>query len=148
MTNADRVRNPDPDPVGADEAAREYVSPEHRSATRWVALPQCYGDGSGRDTWQDVSVRPEGSRSGFTIEVATAEVLEADFEEGAGPHPRELLPPGEGFALSLERMAVYLARPFSPAEALGWTEVLMRRAGIPVASLEEVGRDAYYGDDG
>jgi hypothetical protein len=74
--------------------------------------------------------------------------LETDFEEGAGPHPRELLPPGEGFALSLERMAVYLARPFSLADALGWTEFLMKRAGIPVASLEEVGRDAFYGDDG
>ena len=146
MTNADRVR--DSVPVGADEAAGNYLSPEHLTATRWVALPQCCGDGSGRDSWQDVSVRPEGSRSGFTIEVATAEVLEADFEEGAGPHPRELLPPGEGFALSLERMAVYLARPFSPAEALGWTEVLMRCAGIPVASLEEVGRDAFYGGDG
>ena len=148
MTNADRVRDHVPGPVGADEAAGDYVSPEHLSATRWVALPQFCRDGSGRDSWQDVSVRPEGSRSGFTIEVATAEVLEADFEEGAGPHPRELLPPGEGFALSLGRMAVYLARPFSPAEALGWTEVLMRCAGIPVASLEEVGRDAFYGDDG
>ncbi len=45
-------------------------------------------------------------------------------------------------------MAVYLARPFSPAEALGWAEILMRCAGIPVASIEEVGRDAFYGDDG
>ena len=144
MTIDDRVHGPVP--VGADEAAGEYVSPEHLSALRWVALPQCCGDGSGRNSWQDVSVRPEGSRSGFTIEVATAEVLEADFEEG--PHPRELLSPGEGFALSLERMAVYLARPFSGVEALGWAEVLMRCAGIPVASLEEVGRDAFYGGDG
>ena len=148
MTNADRVRDPVPGPVGADVAVGDYVSPEHLSATRWVALPQFCRDGSGRDSWQDVSVRPEGSRSGFTVEVATSEVLEADFEEGAGPHPRELLPPGEGFALSLGRMAVYLARPFSPAEALGWTEVLMRYAGIPVVSLEEVGCDAFYGGDG
>jgi hypothetical protein len=148
VTNADRVRDPVPGPVGADEAASDYVSPEHLSATRWIALPQCCRGGLGRDSWQDVSVRPEGSRSGFTIEVATSEVLEADFEEGAGPHPRELLPHGEGFALSLGRMAVYLAHPFSGAEALGWTEVLMRCAGIPVASLEEVGRDAFYGGDG
>ena len=146
MTNADRVR--DPVPLGTHEAAGDYVSPEHLSESRWVALPQFFRDGSGRDSWQDVSVRPEGSRSGFTIEVATSEVLEADFEEAAGPHPRELLPPGEVYALSLERMAVYLARPFSPAEALGWAEVLMRCAGIPVASLEEVGRDAFYGNDG
>ena len=146
MTYADRVR--DPVPVGADEAASHYVSPEHLSATRWVALPQFCREGLGRESWQDVSVRPEGSRSGFTVEVVTSEVLKTDFEEGAGPHPRELLPPGEGVALSLERMAVYLARPFSPAEALGWTEVLMRHAGIPVASLEEVARDAFYGEDG
>lgn len=146
MTNADCVR--DPVPVDADEARSEYISSEHLSAKHWVALLQFCRDGSGRDFWQDVSVRPEGSQSGFTVEVATSEVLEADFEEGAGPHPRELLPPGEGFALSVERMAVYLARPFSPAEALGWAEVLMRCAGIPVASLEEVGRDAFYGDDG
>ena len=146
MTNADRVR--DPVPVSAIETASDYVSPEQLSATRWVALPQFCRDGSVRDSWQDVSVRPEGSRSGFTVEVATSEVLEADFEQGAGPHPRELLPPGEGFALSLERMAVYLARPFSQAEALGWTEVLMRCAGIPAASFEEVGRDAFYGGDG
>ena len=145
MTNADRVR--DAVPAGAEEAASEYISPEHLSASRWVALLQVCRDGSGRDSWQDVSVRPEGSRSGFTVEVATSEVLEADFEEGAGPHPRELLPPGEGFALSVERMAVYLARPFSSAEALGWAEVLMRCAGIPVVSLEEVDRDAFYGDD-
>ena len=146
MTNADRVR--DPAPVKAGEAASDHVSPEHLSATRWVALLQFCRDGSGRDSWQDVSVRPEASRSGFTVEVATSQVLEADFEEGAGPHPRELLPPGEGVALSLERMGVYLARPFSPPEALGWTEVLMRHAGIPVASLEEVARDAFYGEDG
>lgn len=126
------------DPTG------EYVSPEHLEHSRWLALVQlCEMDG-GPHVWQDVSVRPEGSTSGFTMEVASCEVLEQDFAEGLGPHPRELLPPGDAFALSVERMAVYLARPFSSTEALGWAEALMGRAGIPVSSLEEVGREVFY----
>jgi hypothetical protein len=78
VTSADRVH--DPVPVGADEAASDYISSEHLSASRWVALVQFCRDGSGWDSWQDVSVRPEDSRSGFTVEVVTREVLEADPE--------------------------------------------------------------------
>ncbi len=122
----------------------EYVSPEHLEHSRWLALVQLCEMDWGPHVWQDVSVRPEGSTSGFTMEVASCEVLEQGFTEGVGPHPRELLPPGNDFALSVERMAVYLARPFSSTEALSWAEALMGRAGIPVSSLEEVSRDVFY----
>ena len=143
--------------MGTSEAAVEngYLRPEHLSSREWAALPQLVVGGTA--DWQDVSVRPitggEPRTSGFTVEVCTNEVLEGDrgTPEGcvtaAGPHPRELLPgeAGAEAALDVGRMAAYLARPFTPAEALAWTEVLLVEAGVPVRSLEEVDRDAFYG---
>ena len=144
--------------IGTLKEANRYLVAEHLSATRWLALPELATDGEG--TWQDVSLRPElcceappvgdpGSPSpglrGFTVEICTSEVLEEDFENGAGPHPRELLPAGEEAALDVERMAVYLARPFTLTEALAYAELLLLEAGVPVASLEEVERDTFYG---
>ena len=143
--------------MGASEAAVEngYLRPEHLSSREWAALPQLVVGGTA--DWQDVSVRPVGGppgceapTSGFTVEVCTNEVLEGDHDtpEGcvtaAGPHPRELLPAGSEAALDVGRMAVYLARPFTPAEALAWTELLLLEAGVPVRSLEEVGVDEYH----
>ncbi len=127
-------------------SANDYVKPEHLRASRWVALPQLEADGE-LASWQDVSVMPEGQERGFTIALSSTEALEADFEAGEGPHPRELLPkdPGEAFALDTGRMAVYTFRPFTRAQALCYAEALMVEAGIPVASLEEVGRDEFYG---
>lgn len=137
--------------MGASEAAVEncYLRPEHLSSREWAALPQLVVGGTA--DWQDVSVRPVGGpaggeapTSGFTVEVCTNEVLEGDHEHAAGPHPRELLPAGSEAALDVGRMAVYLARPFTAAEALAWTELLLLEAGVPVRSLEEVGVDEYY----
>ncbi len=122
---------------------RPFLKPEHRPAARWVALPQLVvGDPT---TWQDVSVRPEGATSGFTVALCSYEILETDFEEGVGPDPNQLLPPGDEFALDPASMNVYLARPFSPAEALFWTEALLAEAGVPVSFLEEVDPDRFYG---
>ena len=141
-------------PVGTSEAAVEngYLRPQHLSSREWAALPQLVVGGTA--DWQDVSVRPvactEAPTSGFTVEVCTHKVLEGDHgtPEGcvtaAGPHPRELLPAGSEVALDVGRMAVYLARPFTPAEALAWTELLLLEAGVPVRSLEEVGVDEFY----
>ena len=148
--------------------AHGYLLPGHLSATRWLALPQlCIG---GEGVWQDVSLRPETEASpvthpsgcarsgvpdlgsarlrprGFTVEICTSEVLEEDHENAAGPHPRELLPAGAEAAFDVGRMAVYLARPFTPVEALAYAEILLLEAGVPVASLEEVDRDAFYGN--
>lgn len=156
------------EPVSTSETAttaNRYLRPEHLSATRWLALPELSVGGSG--IWQDVSLRPELRREagpladpsadpeiarprpeGFTVEICTSEVLEEDFEHAAGPHPRELLPPGAEVALDVGRMAVYLARPFSSAEALAYSEALLVEAGVPVASLEEADRDAFYGNYG
>jgi hypothetical protein len=114
----------------------------HLAATRWVALAHLSADGL--DSWQDVGVRPEGSDARFTVEIVTNEVLEDDFESGTGPHPRHKLPAGADAALDVQRMAVYLARPFTPAEALAYTEALLVEAGVPLLSLEEVGRAAFY----
>lgn len=61
-----------------------------------------------------------------------------------GPHPRTLLAPGEPFALSVDGMAVYLARPFTDPSALSLVELLLGEAGIPVSSLEEVDREMFY----
>lgn len=129
-----------------DVSAHEYLRPGHLAASRWVALPQLCQDADAVNSWQDISVRPEGTdQRGFTVALCTNEVLEGDFEEGIGPHPREKLPAGEAFAVSVESMAVYLARPFTAAAALAHTEVLLVEAGVPVASLEEVGREDFYG---
>ncbi len=40
--------------------------------------------------------------------------------------------------MDAEGLAVYLRRPFSPIEALFWTEACLTEVGIPVSSLEEV----------
>lgn len=151
--------------MSTSEAAtktNDYLARHHLSATRWLALPELYIGGEG--LWQDVSLRPEiageaqpagdpgtarfGARlgpEGLTVEICTSEVLEEDFENAAGPHPRDLLPAGSEAAFDVGRMAVYLARPFTPLEALAYTEILLVEAGIPVASLEEVDRDEFYG---
>lgn len=136
-------------PVGKPvDASNAYLRPEHLAASRWVALPELGSEGFAV-SWQDVSVRPEGPHAGghegFTVALCTDELLEEDFAEGVGPHPRERLPAGEDFALDVGGMAVYLARSFTNAEALALTELLLREAGIPVASLAEVGRDEFYG---
>ena len=133
----------------ADGDPNDYLLPAHLAATRWLALPELFVGATA--SWQDVSLRPENSDRGFTVEICTYEVLEEDFDtpEGcvtaAGPHPRELLPSEAGAeaALDVGRMAVYLRRPFAPAEALAYAEALLVEAGVPVASLEEVDRDGF-----
>ncbi len=126
--------------------ANDYLPAGHTDEPRWAALAQLRVDDPA--DWQDVSVRPAVGRnrktSGFTVALCTIAVLEEDFADGVGPHPREKLPDGEDFALAVDKMCVYLRRPFSPPEALFWTEALLREAGVPVASLVEVGREEFY----
>jgi hypothetical protein len=122
----------------------DYLSPEHLGVSHWLALPQLEVGSS--SSWQDVSVRPAGSPEGFTVALYTNEILEEDFSERVGPHPRDLLPDeaGEEAALDVSRMAVYLRGPFSPAGALFYTEAVMVEAGIAAASLAEVAREEFY----
>lgn len=132
------------DLINQDASPNRYVRPEHLSASRWLALPQLCHDVGSTHSWQDISVRPEGTQRGFTIALCTNEILEEEFNEGVGPHPRTLLAPGEPFALSVDGMAVYLARPFTDPSALSLVELLLGEAGIPVSSLEEVDREMFY----
>ena len=127
----------------ADGDPNDYLLPAHLAATRWLALPELFVGATA--SWQDVSLRPENSDRGFTVEICTYEILEEDFEHEQGPHPRELLPSEAGAeaALDVGRMAVYLRRPFAPAEALAYAEALLVEAGVPVGSLEEVDRDGF-----
>ena len=125
------------------EPASGYLDPGHLAAARWVAHPELLV--GPQAAWQDVSLRPEGGGVGFTVELCTTEVLEQDHENAAGPHPREKLPAGEGIALDVGRMAVYLARPFTRMEALACSEALLVEAGVSVISLKEVSRRDFYG---
>ena len=131
-----------------------HTRPERSSETRWLARTDLVAYDP--DSWQDVSVRPEGTperswcaADGFTVAIYTHDLLREDFEEGVGPDPDTLLDPGAGtpewcVTLDVPNLAVYVARPFSPAEALFYTEALMVEAGVRVASLEEVGGERFF----
>lgn len=127
--------------------AHAHTRPERFSATRWLARPNVVANDP--DSWQDVSVRPEGTpkgcvAQGFTVAIYTHELLEEDFEAGVGPDPEDLVDPNAEATLDVQDLAVYVARPFSPAEALFYVEALMVEAVVPVASLEEVDAERFF----
>ena len=126
-----------------------HTRSERFSETRWLARTDLVAYGP--DSWQDVSVRPEGTperswcaADGFTVAIYTHDLLRKDFEEGVGPDPDTLLDPAAEATLDVPNLAVYVARPFGPAEALFYTEALMVEAGVRVASLEEVGGERFF----
>ena len=122
--------------------AHAHTRPERFEEARWLAHPNLVaGD---PDSWQDVSVKPEGGAQGFTVAIYTHELLEEDFEAGVGPDPEGLVDPNAEATLDIPNLAVYVARPFGPAEALSYTEALMVEAGVAVASLEEVGAERFF----
>ena len=122
--------------------AHPHTRPERFSETRWLARTNVVAHDP--DSWQDVSVRPENRADGFTVAIYTHELLREDFEEGVGPDPDALLDPDAEATLDVPNLAVYVARPFGPAEALFYTEALMVEAGVRVASLEEVGGERFF----
>ena len=135
--------------------AHAHTRPERFSETRWLARTNVVANDPRRSHWQDVSVGPEDTpqgcvAGGFTVAIYTHDLLREDFEEGVGPDPDTLLlDPDAGtpewcVTLDVPNLAVYLARPFGPAEALFYTEALMVEAGVPVASLQEVGGERFF----
>ena len=128
--------------------AHAHTRPERFSETRWLARTNVVAHDP--DSWQDVSVRPEDTpqgcvADGFTVAIHTHDLLREVFEEGVGPDPDTLLlDPGAEATLDVPNLAVYVARPFSPAAALFYTEALMVEAGVRVASLEEVGGEPFF----
>ena len=133
-----------------------HTRPERFSETRWLARTDLVAYDP--DSWQeDVSVRPEGTperswcaADGFTVAIYTHDLLREDFDTpegcvtGVGPDPDTLLDPGAVATLDVPNLAVYVARPFGPAEALFYTEALMVEAGVRVASLKEVGGERFF----
>ncbi|WP_166180558.1 hypothetical protein [Rubrobacter tropicus] len=135
--------------------AHAHTRPEHFSETRWPARTNVVAHDPRRSHWQDVSVRPENRADGLTVAIYTHALLREDFDTpegcvtGVGPDPDTLPDPEAGtpewcVTLDVPNLAVYLARPFGPAEALFYTEALMVEAGLPAASLEEVGGERFY----
>ncbi len=122
--------------------AHAHTRPERFSDTRWLARPNLVAHNP--DSWQDVSVRPENRTDGFTVAIYTHQLLEEDFEAGVGPDPETLVDPDVGATLDVPNLAVYVARPFSPNEALFYVEALMVEAGVAVASLEEVDDERFF----
>ena len=127
--------------------AHAHTRPERFSETRWLARTNVVAHDP--DSWQDVSVRPEDTpqgcvTDGFTVAIYTHDLLREDFEEGVGPDPDALLDPDAVVTLDVPNLAVYVARPFGPVEALFYTEALMVEAGVPVASLQEVGGERFF----
>ena len=122
--------------------AHAHTRPERFSDTRWLARPNVVAHDP--DSWQDVSVRPEDGAQGFTVAIYTHELLEEDFGAGVGPDPETLVDPDAEATLDVPNLAVYVARPFSPAEALFYTEALMVEAGVRVGSLQEVGGERFF----
>ncbi len=122
--------------------AHAHTRPERFSETRWLARPNVVAHDP--DSWQDVSVRPEDRADGFTVAIYTHRLLEEDFEAVVGPDPEALVDPDAEATLDVPNLAVYVARPFSPDEALFYVEALMVEAGVAVSSLEEVGADRFF----
>ena len=122
--------------------AHPHTRPERFPETRWIARTNVVAHDP--DSWQDVSVRPEHRADGFTVAIYTHDLLREDFEEGVGPDPDTLLDPDAEATLDVPNLAVYVARPFSPAAALFYTEALLVEAGVRVASLEEVGGERFF----
>ena len=129
--------------------AHFHTRPERFSEARRLARTNVVAHDPRRSHWQDVSVRPENRAEGFTVAIYTHDLLREDFEEGVGPDPDTLLDPDAGtpewcVTFDVPNLAVYVARPFGPAEALFCTEALMVEAGVRVASLEEVGGERFF----